>query len=108
MKWHITVHPKACIEINGLPVDMRAKLTRIIEMIEQFGPFNLKEPHVKSLGQKLMEIRLTGKSGISRVIYIVCYKQNVTLLHAFIKKTQKTPKQALTCALQRVKDIEND
>lgn len=61
MKWNIDVHPKAVPEINALPVDMRAKLTRLLELIEQVGPFGLREPHVKSLGNKLMEIRLTGR-----------------------------------------------
>jgi hypothetical protein len=49
MTWNIIVHPKAVSEINDLPVDMRAKLTRIIELIEQVGPFGLREPHVKNL-----------------------------------------------------------
>lgn len=108
MKWHIIFHTKAFEEINDLPVDMRAKLTRILEIVEQVGPFQLKEPHVKSLNNKLMEIRLTGRSGISRIIYMVLTGRKVALLHAFIKKTQKTPNSALTCALKRSKEIEHE
>lgn len=108
MAWHLTIHPKALIEINDLPTDMRAKLARILEMFERLGPFNLKEPHVKSLKSKLMEIRLSGASGISRVIYVVRQGQNIMLLHAFVKKTQKTPALALACALRRMKDIQDD
>lgn len=84
---------------------MRAKLTRILELIEQIGPFELKEPHVKNLGKKLMEIRLTGKQGISRVVYVVLTERKVALLHAFIKKTQKIPASALECALKRLKEM---
>lgn len=40
MRWHIIVHPKAVSEINDLPVDMRAKLTRVLELIEQMDPLN--------------------------------------------------------------------
>ncbi len=105
MKWNIDVHPKAVPEINSLPVDMRAKLTRLLELIEQVGPFGLRESHVKSLGNKLMEIRLTGRQGISRVIYIVLAEKKVSLLHAFIKKTQKTPASALECAIKRLKEM---
>lgn len=108
MKWHIIFHSKAVDELNDLPFDMRAKLTRILEIIEQVGPFQLKEPHIKSLGHKLMEIRLTGKCGISRVIYITLAEGKVALLHAFIKKTQKTPQAALTCALKRSREIANE
>ena len=105
MKWNIVVHRKAVPEINDLPVDMRAKLTRLLELIEKVGPFALREPHVKSLGKKLMEIRLTGRQGISRVIYVVLSGREVTLLHAFIKKTQKTPPSAIECALKRLKEM---
>ena len=105
MKWNIVVHPKAVPEINALPVDMRAKLTRLLELIEQVGPFGLREPHVKSLGNKLMEIRLTGRQGISRVIYVVLADKKINLLHAFIKKTPKTPALALECAMKRLKEM---
>ena len=47
---------------------MRAKLARLLELIEQVGPLDLKEPHVKNLGNKLWELRLSGRDGISRVI----------------------------------------
>lgn len=105
VKWDIIVHPKAVSEINDLPVDMKAKLTRLLELMEKVGPFSLKEPHVKTLGNKLMEIRLSGRQGISRVIYVLLTDRKIALLHAFIKKTQKTPQAALECALKRLKEI---
>jgi len=108
MKWNVIAHPKAVRELNELPADMKAKLTRLLEIVEEVGPFALKEPHVKSLGNKLMEIRLTGRQGISRVVYAVKTGKTLILLHAFIKKTQKTPASALECALKRLKEIENE
>jgi phage-related protein len=60
--------------------------------MQTVGPHSVKEPHVKSLRNKLMEIRLTGRDGISRVIYALISDERVALLHAFIKKTQKTPR----------------
>jgi len=84
---------------------MRAKLTRLVELMEQVGPLQLREPHVKSLGHKLMEIRLTGKDGISSIVYALITQRRVALLHAFIKKTQKTPKTAIDCALKRLEDM---
>ncbi len=105
MKWSILIHPEAVEELNSLPVDMRAKLTRLLEIIEEVGPLSLREPHVKNLGQKLWELRLSGKDGISRVIYVTLSERKVELLHAFIKKTQKTPQAAINCALKRLKEI---
>lgn len=59
-------------------------------------------PLVRSLGGGLWEVRsnLTQRK-IARVLF--CIRQdNMILLHAFIKKTQKTPKQDLDLALARM------
>lgn len=91
MKWSILIHPEAVDELDSLPTDMRAKLTRLLEIIEEVGPFGLREPHVKNPGKRLWELRLSGKDGISRVIYVTLTERRVELLHAFVKKTQKNP-----------------
>lgn len=104
MKWEIVVHPKALDEISQLPVEMRAKLTRLLDIMEIAGPFELREPHVKNLGHKLWEIRLSSRDGISRVIYCILMQRKIKLLHAFIKKTQKTPKKNMECALRRFEE----
>ncbi len=104
MKWNVTVHDLAVEEINNLPQDMRVKLCRLTDLMVEVGPFELREPHVKKLGHKLWEIRLTGRDGISRVIYMIMKEKRIHFLHAFIKKTNKTPKSAIECALKRVKE----
>lgn len=60
-------------------------------------------PLVRGLGDGLWEMRssLTGGK-IARVIFTVEHSSMV-LLHGFIKKTQKTPKQDLDLALKRKK-----
>jgi len=62
-------------------------------------------PLSKPLGKGLFEIRtsLSGKQ-ISRVIFAVVGKE-MMLLHGFIKKTQKTPKQDIDLAISRLKKI---
>ena len=47
-------------EADALPVDMRAKLERIVNLLEEFGIAAAREPYVKSLGLGLFEMRLTG------------------------------------------------
>jgi len=62
-------------------------------------------PLCRSLGNGLWEIRSNISSGrIARVIFAAVDEQMV-LLHGFIKKTQKTPKQDLDLALKRKKEI---
>ncbi|MBX3457314.1 MAG: type II toxin-antitoxin system RelE/ParE family toxin [Candidatus Paracaedibacteraceae bacterium] len=108
MKWNVIVHPKAKKEIEALPIDMRAKLVRILELMQATSPFEIKEPLVKNLGGKLMEIRLQGKDGIARVLYVLVKEKRIALIHAFVKKTQKTPRTAIECALRRAGEIEHE
>ena len=46
-----------------------------------------------------------SRSGIGRAFYCYCSGQVITILHAFVKKTQKTPKQELAKARQRLKEV---
>ena len=51
----------------------------------------------------LEEVRCNISNGIARVIF--CVKDNkIILLHAFIKKSQETPKKELDIAIKRYKD----
>jgi phage-related protein len=91
-------------ELGALPADIRAKFLHIAEMLEAFGPFQVREPYVKPLGEKLFEIRMKGKDGIGRAIYMAAPGQRLVVLHAFMKKTSKTPRSAIRTALGRAKE----
>ncbi len=108
MKWRIDLHHKGKEEIDALSLKMRAKLEHILNLLQDYGPSYVHEPYVKPLKDKLWEIRLKDKDGIARVIYILAHKRRIVLLHAFIKKTQKTPKQALEIALKRISEVEDE
>ena len=58
-------------------------------------------PHIRSLGDKLWEIRASGRDGIARGIYIVTTRRSIVVLHVFIKKTQKTPSRSMLIAVKR-------
>ena len=60
---------------------------------------------VKHLDGKLWELRMTGRDGISRAIYVTASVQRVVILRAFVKKTQQTPKRELDIARQRAKEV---
>ena len=53
-----------------LPADMQARFLRLSERIIQAGLESLGEPHVKHLEGKLWELRLTGRDGIARALYV--------------------------------------
>ena len=61
---------------------------------------------MKPLGDKLWELRITGRDGIARAIYVTAKGQRVVIVRIFIKKTQKTPPRELEVARQRAKEVE--
>jgi phage-related protein len=82
-----------------------ARLARISELIESVGLLNVKEPHVRHIRNQRWEIRLKGKAGIARALYVTAKEQRVVILRAFIKRTEKTPRGEIELALQRAKDV---
>lgn len=92
-------------EIEDLPEDMQAKLLRIVEMIQTLGLERMREPYVKHLEKGLWEMRMIGRDGISRAIYITAAGKRVVIVRAFVKKTQKTPRKEINLALKRAGEL---
>lgn len=80
---------------------IRARIVRSIELLQTLGPY-LKPPYSKKLDKHLYELRITGRVSI-RILYTYQRKKYI-LLHAFHKKTQKTPLRELKTAIDRLKD----
>lgn len=79
-----------------------AKVLQSIKLLANNGPF-LKPPYIKKLQDKLYELRISGKIAI-RIFYTISHNE-FYLLHAFKKKSQKTPSKELKVALDRMKEI---
>jgi len=88
-------------ELEMLDPSFKAKFLHIAEILESLGPHKVREPYIKHLENKLWEIRMKARPGIARAIYITTKGQRIIVLHAFVKKTQKTPRAALEVARQR-------
>ena len=99
-----TLNATVDAEIEVLPVDMRARLVRLGAIIEAVGFQGLPSDTIKHLEEKLWELRIRGKDGIARAIYLTAVGQRVVIVRVFIKKTQKTPKHELELARQRAKE----
>jgi phage-related protein len=94
-------------ELEALPADMRASFVRIASLIEEFGLQQVGMPHVRHLQDKLWEMRLKGRDGISRALYVTTTGEQVVVVRAFVKKTQKTPAKEIRIALDRANDLKN-
>ncbi len=106
MAWTVeTLNALVDAEVNALPADMRARLARLSFMIQDFGLERMREPHVKHLEGPLWELRMRGRDGISRALYVAATGQRVVILRVFVKKTQATPRREIDLALSRAKEV---
>jgi len=106
MSWSVeTLGAIVDAEIAALPKDMQASILRLAERIEAVGLERIGLPHVRHVQDKLWEMRFGGRDGIARAIYVTAVGRRVVVVHAFVKKTQKTPRAAIELAAQRVKEM---
>ena len=106
MEWNVeTLNHTVDEELNALPADMRARFTRVVRLIESFGVDRVGQPHVKHLQGRVWEMRLQGRDGIARALYVTVIGQRVVVVRVFVKKTQKTPRREIELALERAKEI---
>jgi phage-related protein len=103
--WSVKYLIAAVAERDALPSDMRARLARMTDVIQEHGIQNLPGDWVKPLGDKLWELRITGRDGTARAVYVVATGQRLVIVRVFIKKTQKTPQRELELARKRAKEL---
>ena len=94
-------------EPDALPPDMQARFRRIVELIQGYGLERVHGPHVKHLEGPLWEMRMKGKDGISRAVYVTARKSRVVVVRVFVKKTQKIPRREIEIALQRAQEVQD-
>jgi phage-related protein len=91
--------------LKSLEAQDRKIIGEDIKDVEFSWPIGM--PLVRSFGRELWEVRSRLPHGrIARVIFCV-EKDCMVLLHGFLKKTQKTPKQEIDLALKRKKGTQS-
>jgi phage-related protein len=63
---------------------------------------------MQAVGPGVREIRVRERSGAFRVIYLATLPDRVAVLHAFQKKTQRTPAHGIALAVQRLRDLKDN
>lgn len=93
-------------EINKLPAEIREDLADALARLQEGHNLSLPLSRpMPSIGRGVHELRLKDKSGIYRVVYFIKTKNNIYLLHSFKKKTNKTPKENIKTAKNRLKGV---
>ncbi len=106
--WTVHLIPPARAELLTMPADIQAHFFRIADMLQEFGPHAVGLPHVRFLQDKLWEMRIKGRDGIARAIYVADKGRQLMVLHVFTKNTEKTPQRAIQTAAERLRRIKSD
>jgi phage-related protein len=101
----VFVNAEAQAELDALPVDMRASFERIVRLVQAFGLERVHEPYIKHIEGPIWEMRLRGRGGIARALYVTASGRRVVILRAFAKKTQKTPRREIEFARRRAEEV---
>lgn len=99
-------HPKVLEAIEAWPVEILAEYAHLIDLLTEHGP-DLRMPHSRAMGDGLFEVRPRGREGIGRALYCFALGRRIVVLHAFIKKTPKSPEKELSLARKRMKEVRN-
>ncbi len=93
-------------EIAEFPEDVRGDLADALARLNEghFLSMPLSRP-MPSIGKGVHELRFRDRAGIYRVIYVLYGGGIIYLIHAFMKKTSKTPQQNIDLAKKRLKEI---
>ena len=81
MRWRVVfLDDRVAAEFMAEPEDIRAAFFRIARLIEDMGLEHVREPYVKHLEGKLWEMRMKGRDGIARAIYVTASGRRVVVL----------------------------
>ena len=102
-------HPKARQDILAFPDEVRRELGKAIFDLQKGNnlgmPLSRPMPDV-AIGVE--ELRVRDASGIYRTFYYKKSKRGILIIHAFVKKTQKTSQHEIDIAKRRLKEMLNE
>ena len=89
--------------LRSLPADARRRMGEDIKTVQLGWPLGM--PLVRKMEPGLWEMRSHLSDGIARVLFTVV-GADMVLLHGFIKKAQRTPRDDLQTAQQRRNEVQ--
>lgn len=91
--------------LDSLPSKLSAKAHHDLEALRERADL-LREPHSKSMGEGLFELRIRQGGDIARAFYFFFVGRTIVVTNGFVKKTQKTPRREIARALAYKADWE--
>jgi len=88
---------------GALLVKDKGKISAYIVLLRNCGG-RLDEPYSRYTGSGVRELRVEFSRNRHRIFYVTVEGKKIILLHAFLKKTPKTPEQEIKRALNNFED----
>jgi phage-related protein len=108
MEWQIAYfREEVQAAIMAFPPGIQARYIHLTERMLAFGP-DLGMPHTRAMGKGLFELRMKSSEGIGRVFFCTLPNRRIMMLHAFVKKSEKTSPKELKIARNRLKEAESN
>ena len=89
--------------IQTVPIKDKGKIAAHITFLRDHGG-RLDEPYSRYIRSGIRELRIEFARNRHRIFYITVEGKKIILLHAFLKKTSKTPQQEIVRALNNYED----
>ena len=86
--------------LKGVEKEERARVLESLKQIEDFGLGALKTKF-RQIEGKLWEIKITAH----RIFYVMLTREEMILLHAYKKQSQKLPLKEREIAVRRMKEV---
>ena len=84
----------------------KAKIFKYIEFL-RVNEGHLDEPYSKHIKGKIRELRVDFSPNKHRIFYFTFVKRTIIILHAFLKKTKRTPISEMKKAEENYYDVLN-
>jgi phage-related protein len=99
-------HPSARAAIRLFPEDARRELGKAIFDLQKGEILSMPLSRgMASIAPGAAELRIRDRSGSFRVLYYTRAARGILVFHAFVKKSQTTPKSEMELGKKRLKEL---
>jgi len=79
-----------------------SKITSALDILDDLGE-QIRPPRSKKIAKNIYELRVLADLSIR--IFYTFHNQNIVILHAFVKKSQKIPPKELRMVIHRLQHL---
>jgi len=90
--------------LKSFPKDIRSEIGLDLRRVQD-GEIPYDSRPMRSIGQGVFELRQRDENGWYRLLYLAKVEGRIHVLHSFVKKSAKTPKNDLNIAANRLKAV---